>query len=109
MNIKKERAQGVVGYDICDIRPVEMKYMVDMCNRVKNILDNHQNKDAQKEYLSDDDLKKIWAILSVFTRESDLSTRPSEFETFLAEQEKQAEKPADATVEKPEEKPYGTF
>ena len=99
MDINKKRAQGVVGYDICDIRPVEMKYMVDMCNRVKAILDNHQNKDAQKEYLSDDDLKKIWAILSVFTRESELSTRPSEFETFLAEQEKQVEKPIDNSVE----------
>lgn len=99
MNIKKERAQGVVGYDICDIRPVEMQYMVDMCNRVKSILDNHQNKDAQKEYLSDDDLKKIWAILSVFTRESDLSTRPSEFEIFLENANKKEEQSVNNCVD----------
>jgi len=93
MNVVKEKAQGIVGYNICDIRPVEMKYMCVVCDKVKSILDNHKDPKAKKEYLGDDDLEKIWAILSVLTRDSELSSRPTEFELFLKVQNAPATQP----------------
>ena len=66
--------------------------MFELNNRIKNVLDSHKEGSEKKEYVSDDDLKLMYAILSVFTKEYS-STQTSAFDDFLKEQDKPAEQP----------------
>ncbi len=66
--------------------------MHELNNRIKNVLDSHKEGSEKKEYVSDDDLKMMYAILSVFTKEYS-STQTSAFDDFIAEQDKPAEQP----------------
>lgn len=58
--------------------------MATMRDRVETILNSHRNKDAKKQYLSDDELERIWAILSVLTDNYSGNTDTA-FDTFLKE------------------------
>lgn len=108
MKIISNREYALSSTDVRGINNREMRQMYELKNRINDVLNSHKPEAKEKKYVNDDDLKLMHAILSVFTKEYE-STQASAFDDFLAEQEKQAEKPVDATVEKPEEKPYGTL
>lgn len=91
MNIKSEKSYAIVGTTICDINNREMRQMHELNLRIKNVLDSHKKDSEKKEYISDDDLKLMHAILSVFTKEYS-SMQESAFDDYLKELSKQ-EKP----------------
>ena len=92
MRTSSIKSCGISGYDVRDINLLEMQQICEMKNRVKAILDNHADtKSDKKEYISDDELKRIYAIFSVFTREVDNKPFSSEFDEFLKEFDKPKE------------------
>lgn len=106
MDIKFKKDYAIVSTDIMHVNNKEMRQMHELKNRIKDVLDSHKPDAKEKKYINDDDLKLAYAIFSVFTKEYS-STQNSAFDDFLAEQEKQAEKPVDDHVEKPEEESQG--
>ena len=102
MKIVSNREYALASTDVHDINNREMRQMYELKNRIKDVLDSHKPDSKEKKYINDDDLKLMHAILSVFTKEYS-STQNSAFDDFLAEQEKQTEKPVDTPVEEPEE------
>ena len=92
MNIKKRTSIGVVGYNIEDVNLNEMRQLTELKNRISNVLDSHAKDSEKKEYVSDDDLKLMFAILSVFTKDYTLDNS-SAFDTFLKEEEEAKNKP----------------
>jgi tRNA U54 and U55 pseudouridine synthase Pus10 len=54
-----------------------------MRDRIHQILENHRDKKAKKEYISDEELKKIYAILLTFT--SNWEVEKSKFEEVYKE------------------------
>ena len=68
-----------------------MRQMHELNNRIKSVLDSHKEGSEKREYINDDDLNLMHAILSVFTREYS-STQTSAFDDFLAEQDKPVDK-----------------
>lgn len=92
MKIKGNEAYGIVSTDVMDINNKEMQQMHGLNNRIKNVLNSHKEDSEKKEYISDDDLKLMSAILSVFTKEYS-DTQTSAFDDFLKESEKPVEKP----------------
>lgn len=95
MNIEKKTSIGVVGYDICGVNLNEMRQLTELKNRISNVLDSHTKDSEKKEYIDDKDLKLMWAILSVFTKDyEDAAT--SAFDEFLANENKpQSPNPVD--------------
>lgn len=85
MEIKLNKTYAVASTDIRDINCREMRQMYELNNRVKSVLDSHKEKSEKKEYISDEDLKLISAILSVFTKDF-ADTQTSAFDDFLKEQ-----------------------
>jgi hypothetical protein len=72
MKISKSHGTGVVSYDILDINPLEMHEMCAIRARVFTVLKSHQKwHKGKKEYLSDDELETIAAILTEFTKDAD--------------------------------------
>lgn len=108
MKVEFKKDYCIASTTVSDINNKEMRQMHEMKVRIEQVLNSHKDEKLKNEYLSDDELKMVHAILSVFTKEYS-STQNSAFDDFLAEQEKQTEKPVDNPVEKPEEKPYGTL
>ena len=100
MKIKGNKSYGIVSTDVMDINNKEMNQMFGLNNRIKNVLDSHKEGSEKKEYVSDDDLKLMSAILSVFTKEYE-PTQTSAFDDFLKEQEKPVEKPQQQSEKKP--------
>ena len=92
MKIKSEKTYAIVGTSILDINNKEMNQMHELNNRIKNVLDSHKEGSEKKEYISDDDLKLMYAILSTFTKEY-ADTQTSAFDKFLKEQDKPVEQP----------------
>lgn len=83
MKANKNYGEGVVSYDIFEISNAEMDQMIEMRNRVGEVISNHLTNSDKKIYLSDNELVKVWSILSVLTK--DATHRPtSEFEKFSA-------------------------
>lgn len=103
MKIKGNKSYGIVSTDVIDINNKEMQQMYELKNRIKNILDSHKEGSEKKEYVSDDDLKMMHAVLSVFTKEYE-STQTSAFDDFLKEQNKPAEK---KSIRLPDDDLYG--
>lgn len=92
MTIKSNTSVGVVGYDIVDVNLNEMRQMAELKNRINDVLASHAKDSKEKKYISDDDLKLMHAILSVFTKDYKDATT-SAFDEFLkAEQEEKKEK-----------------
>lgn len=92
MKIKGNEAYGIVSTDVMDINNKEMQQMHELKNNIKSVLDSHKPDSKEKKYINDDDLKLMYAILSVFTKEYE-STQTSAFDDFLKEVEKPVEKP----------------
>lgn len=92
MKIKGNKSYGIVSTDIIDVNNKEMQQMFELKNNIKNVLDSHKPDSKEKKYISDDDLKMMHAILSVFTKEYE-STQVSAFDDFLKEAEKPVEQP----------------
>lgn len=84
MWFRSETAEAVTSYDICNVTTTEIRQMATMRDRVENILNSHRDKDAKKQYLSDDELERIWAILSVLTDNYSGNTDTA-FDAFLKE------------------------
>lgn len=84
MWFRSEKAEAVISYDICNVTTTEMRQMATMRDRVETILNSHRDKDTKKQYLSDDELEKIWAILSVLTDNCSGNTNTA-FDEFLKE------------------------
>lgn len=69
-----------------------MHQMHELKNNIKEVLDSHKPDSKERKYISDNDLKMMHAILSVFTKDFS-STQKSAFDDFLKEQDKPAEQP----------------
>lgn len=98
MKIKGNKSYGIVSTDIIDVNNKEMQQMFELKNNIKSVLDSHKPESKEKKYISDDDLKLMYAVLSVFTKEYE-STQVSAFDDFL----KEAEKPVEKPVEQPQQ------
>lgn len=83
MKQQKNYGEGVVSYDILSVSTVEMDKMVEMRNRVGEVIANHMMKSDKKIYLDDSELVKVWAILSVLTKDA-THRSSSEFDKFSA-------------------------
>lgn len=92
MKIESNEACAIVSTTICDINNREMRQMWELKNNIKNVLSSHKPDSKEKKYIGDEDLKLMYAILSVFTMEY-ANTQASAFDDFLKEAEKSAEKP----------------
>lgn len=101
MKIILNREYALVSADVRGINNREMRQMFELNDRIKAVLDSHKENSEKREYISDDDLKLMHAILSVFTRDY-ANTQESEFDKFLAEQDKPSQ---DSQEEK--DFPYG--
>ena len=91
MIIKSNREYCLASTDVRDINNKEMRQMHELNNRIKDVLDSHKPEAKEKKYVSDDDLKMMHAILSVFTKEY-ANTQTSAFDDFLKEQDAEAER-----------------
>ena len=106
MKTNCNRGMGITSIDILGVNMLEMRQMSELNNRIKNVLDSHKENNEKKEYVSDDDLKQMRAILSVLTKDYS-NTLSSAFDDELKAM--QQEKPQEKPVEKPEEKSYVTL
>lgn len=85
MNITNQTQYAVVSTSILDINNKEMRQMHEMKERIKDVLESHKDENKKNEYLTDEELAMIHAILSVFTKDFS-STQTSAFDDFLKEQ-----------------------
>lgn len=71
----------IESYTIAGVTRADMHKMTQMYDRVMNIIGNHLDKSAEKkEYLSDDDLYDIVAILDVLTEGNKTNLKESAFD-----------------------------
>lgn len=68
MNIKTITGKAVLTTSIEELNGREMRQMYEMRKRIETVLKSHKNKDEKKQYLNDDELELIHAILYVFTK-----------------------------------------
>lgn len=92
MNIKSNKSFGIVGYDIEGVNLCEMRQMSELKDRIYNVVASHVDDSKKNEYISDDDLRLMHAILCVFTKDYSNNTE-SEFDKFLKGAEKPVEQP----------------
>ena len=93
MKIESKEAYAIVSTTISGINNREMRQMCELKNRIDDVLISHKPDSKEKKYISDDDLKLIHAILSVFTKEYE-STQTSAFDDFLKNVEEQLKQQA---------------
>lgn len=89
---------GVVATTV-EFNNLEMRQVAEMAGRIEAILDTHKDEKVKNEYLSDDELKRCYIILSVISREYN-DTEVSAFDEALLKLNtpKEEEKPQpDAT------------
>lgn len=96
MEIKQNKTYAIASVDIRDINCREMRQMYELKNRIGDVLNSHKDNSEKKEYINDDDLKLMHAILSVFTKEF-ADTQTSAFDEFLGKQSKPVEEPKPAS------------
>lgn len=101
MEIKSNREYCLVSTDVRDINNKEMHQMYELKNRIADVLNSHLPNAKEKKYISDDDLKLMHAILSVFTKEYS-STQTSAFDDELKAIDEEVKKMLKAS-EKPQE------
>lgn len=99
MEIKLNKQFSIASVSIENINGKEMRQMHELKNRIKNVLNSHKDNSEKKEYVSDDDLKLMHAILSVFTKEF-ADTQTSTFDKFLEEQNKPDKPLVEANAER---------
>ena len=90
MKIISNCERAIVSTDVRGINNKEMRQMFELKNRINDVLVSHKPEAKEKKYISDDDLKLMHAILSVFTEEYS-NTQTSAFDDFLKEAAKIAE------------------
>lgn len=90
MKVILNREYAVSGVDVRDINNREMRQMHELNTRIIDVLNSHKPEAKEKKYISDDDLKLMHAILSVFTKEFK-NTQTSAFDDFLKEEDKSVE------------------
>ena len=95
METKKNYGEAIISVDILGINGTEMRQMSELNNRIVDVLDSHKPEAKEKKYISDNDLKLMHAVLSVFTKEYTNAAK-SEFDNFLALEAKKDEKPVPA-------------
>lgn len=94
MQTRKNYGEAIVSVDILDINAVEMRQMCELEQRIAEVLFTHINKvDAngnpiKKEYLNDDELRMMRAILYTFTK-GHQAANSSSFNTTLKELKEQ--------------------
>lgn len=99
-NYTQERV--IESYTIDGVTRADMYKMTQVHDKVVNIIGNHLNKSAEKkEYLSDDDLYDIAAILDVLTEGNRTCIKESIFEKRKEELLKMHKEIVDASVERP--------
>lgn len=71
MKTNGNEGKGIVSYDILDLTPTEMQAIIKMRQKVGAVIFNHrpENGDKKKMYLDDNELKQIWAILTVLSED----------------------------------------
>lgn len=102
MNIKTITGKAVLATSIEELNSREMRQMYEMRKRIETVLKSHENKDEKKQYLNDDELKLIHAILYVFTKHIGDSLE-SEFDKAI-EQLDAVEQPKNCQDPEPEAK-----
>ena len=98
MQAKENYGEAVVSVDILDINAVEMRQMCELEQRIAEVLFSHINKvdtndnPIKKEYLNDDELRLMRAILYTFTK-GHKAIVESAFNNTLKELKEQEPKP----------------
>lgn len=77
MKTSKNYGDGLVSVDVYDINMTEVKQMLDLNDRICEVLINHMQKDEKRVYISDNDLKLMSAILRVFTKDCAIESSSS--------------------------------
>lgn len=76
MNIKTITGKAVLATSIEELNGREMRQMYEMRLRIDEVLESHQDG-KKKQYLSDDELRLIHAMLYCFTKHMDISLESS--------------------------------
>lgn len=98
MTTRENYGKAIVSVDVLDINSVEMRQMCELEKRIAEVLFTHINKiDAdgnaiKPQYLNDDELRLMRAILYTFTKGHQTSMS-SAFDTTLKELKEQEPKP----------------
>ncbi len=82
MEVKCIKEFAIASVDIRGINCKEMRQMVELNERIVDVLSSHKEEATKRQYVSDDDLKLMNAILSVFT-EGFAETQTSAFDAFM--------------------------
>lgn len=62
MKTSIKTAEAIVGKTV-EFTTQEMEQMAKVCDRVVEVLESHKTQDGKKQYLTDDDLYRLEAIL----------------------------------------------
>lgn len=84
MEIVKNESYAITSINIMDVNCKEMQQMDALKSRIAHVLDTHKCEDIKNEYLTDDELQLMFAILHVFTKGYSDSTS-SAFDKALEE------------------------
>jgi hypothetical protein len=67
MEVKGIKGTGIGAYDIMNVAPSEMDKMIEMRNRIFEVLKSHDKDCKDKQYLDDKELEYLWVMLCVLT------------------------------------------
>lgn len=90
MKVISNREFALTSTDVRGINNKEMRQMHELNARIVEVLDSHKEGSEKKEYISDEDLNLMHAVLSVFTKDYS-NTQTSAFDDFLKEEDKPVE------------------
>lgn len=93
MKIIKNREYCVSSVDVRGINANEMETMVKLNEKIIDVLASHAADSKEKKYVSDEDLKLMSAILSVFTEDFKIEMKNSFFD-YLENKKKVDAQPA---------------
>lgn len=85
MEIKFEESRAIVGASFLNVNSKEMRQMYEMKERIAAVLNSHKGENLKKEYLSDEELSMLHAILHAFTKGYVSITQTSAFDDALEE------------------------
>lgn len=69
MEVRGIKGTGIGSYDIMNVAPSEMDKMIEMRNRIFEVLKSHDKDCKDKQYLNDTELEYLWAMLCVLTQD----------------------------------------
>lgn len=91
MKIISNREYAISSVDVRGINCKELRQMHELNARIQCVLESHKEGSNKREYISDDDLMLMHAILTTFTGEY-ANTQTSAFDDYLKSQDKPVEK-----------------